>query len=318
MVLDAPRSSMNPTEAARPSCTYKHRRHSHGGACASPGGEGGGSHDPSRRCSDRSCPRRSPGRSVHLGDTMARWTSAASACCSSCPASGRCTRSPTRSGRRRRACRRGSPRWPATSAARCSSPTAGGRGDRAGRRLADHAVTILAAVEAARLDLDPTAEPAGVARVAGFASLIRRSLLPAIDDLRSTHPRIEVRIHEDEPLNCSTCWPAMTSTSLSSTTTTSPRRSGDDHVVSPLWDLEWGIGVPTADRHLDLADLADRDWIVKLAPHRGRGRAAHAGLAGRLRAARRAPDRLARVVDDLVVAGRGVASCRGGGRRGAA
>ena len=31
----------------------------------------------------------------------------------------------------------------------------------AGRRLAEHAVTILAAVEAARLDLDPGAEPAG-------------------------------------------------------------------------------------------------------------------------------------------------------------
>lgn len=29
----------------------------------------------------------------------------------------------------------------------------------AGRRLADHAVTILAAVDAARLDLDPDAEP---------------------------------------------------------------------------------------------------------------------------------------------------------------
>src|SRR6478609_10804925 len=70
----------------------------------------------------------------------------------------------------------------------------------AGRRLADHAVTVLAAIEAARLDLDPTAEPAGVVRVAGFASAIRRSLLPAIDDLRSTHPGIEVRIHEYEPL----------------------------------------------------------------------------------------------------------------------
>ena len=31
----------------------------------------------------------------------------------------------------------------------------------AGRRLADHAVTILAAVDAARLDLDPDAEPTG-------------------------------------------------------------------------------------------------------------------------------------------------------------
>src|SRR3954454_20368626 len=69
----------------------------------------------------------------------------------------------------------------------------------AGRRLADHAVTILAAVDAARLDLDPTAEPAGVLRVAGFATAIRRSLIPAIDDLARTHPDLQVRVHEHEP-----------------------------------------------------------------------------------------------------------------------
>src|SRR4029450_7649134 len=39
----------------------------------------------------------------------------------------------------------------------------------AGRRLAEHAVTILAAVDAARLDLDPAAEPGGVPRIAGVA-----------------------------------------------------------------------------------------------------------------------------------------------------
>ena len=37
----------------------------------------------------------------------------------------------------------------------------------AGRRLADHAVTILAALDAAQLDLDPHAEPAGTVRVGG-------------------------------------------------------------------------------------------------------------------------------------------------------
>ena len=40
----------------------------------------------------------------------------------------------------------------------------------AGQRLADHAVTILAAVDSARLDLDPDAEPAGTVRVGGFAT----------------------------------------------------------------------------------------------------------------------------------------------------
>src|SRR5829696_4210029 len=70
----------------------------------------------------------------------------------------------------------------------------------AGRRLADHAVTILAAVDAARLDLDPDAEPAGTVRVGGFAIGIRVSLLPIIRELQATHPRIDLAINEYEPL----------------------------------------------------------------------------------------------------------------------
>src|SRR6478736_1764760 len=70
----------------------------------------------------------------------------------------------------------------------------------AGHRLAEHAVTILAAVEAARLDLDPHSEPAGTLRVAGFATAIRRSLLPVIADLATHHPASQVMIHEFEPL----------------------------------------------------------------------------------------------------------------------
>ena len=50
----------------------------------------------------------------------------------------------------------------------------------AGHRLADHAVTILAAIDAARLDLDSGAEPAGTLRVAGFASAIRRARRVAV------------------------------------------------------------------------------------------------------------------------------------------
>jgi DNA-binding transcriptional LysR family regulator len=178
----------------------------------------------------------------------------------------------------------------------------------AGRRLADHAATILAAVEAARLDLDPTAEPAGVVRVGGFASAIRRSLLPAIDDLRSTHPRIEVRIHEYEPLE-SLDLLARDDVDLALVYDydLAPAEWRDDHVVSPLWDLEWGIGVPTADRHLALVDLADRDWIVN-SRHTAdedvlRTLASRAGFV---------PHVVHRIdslelVDDLVVAGRGVA-----------
>ena len=70
----------------------------------------------------------------------------------------------------------------------------------AGRRLADHAVTILAAVDAARLDLDPDAEPAGTVRVGGFATGIRVSLWPIVRELTVSHPRVKVAISEYEPL----------------------------------------------------------------------------------------------------------------------
>src|SRR3954466_11979617 len=69
----------------------------------------------------------------------------------------------------------------------------------AGHRLAEHAVTILAAVDAARLHLDPAAEPVGVVRVAGFATAIRLSLLPAVDELAPVHPGVQLQIREHEP-----------------------------------------------------------------------------------------------------------------------
>ena len=178
----------------------------------------------------------------------------------------------------------------------------------AGRRLADHAVTILAAVESARLDLDPAAEPAGVVRVAGFASAIRRSLLPAIDDLRTTHPDIEVRIHEYEPLESFDLLARDdVDLALVYDYDLAPAEWRDDHVVAPLWDVEWGIGVPTRDRHLTLADLADRDWIVN-----SRHTADEDALRTLASRAGFVPHVVHRIdalelVDDLVLAGRGVA-----------
>src|SRR6202044_3200096 len=53
-----------------------------------------------------------------------------------------------------------------------------GRVPPAGRRLAGHAVTILAAIEAARLHLDPAAEPAGTLRAAAVTTSFRPLLLP--------------------------------------------------------------------------------------------------------------------------------------------
>ena len=137
----------------------------------------------------------------------------------------------------------------------------------AGRRLADHAVTILAAVDAARLDLDPGAEPSGSVRVAGFATAIRRSLLPAVADLSVSHPGLEMRIHEYEPFESLDLLAADdVDLALVYDYNLAPLSFENDVTVRPLWDVPWGLGVPATGRRTrratDLAQYADHDWIV--------------------------------------------------------
>jgi DNA-binding transcriptional LysR family regulator len=141
----------------------------------------------------------------------------------------------------------------------------------AGKRLADHAVTILAAVDAARLDLDPDAEPTGAVRVAGFATAIRRTLLPAVADLVVSHPGVEVRIHEYEPLEALDLITADdVDLALVYDYNLSPLSVNDEVLVRPLWEVPWGLGVPAAGRRtrkaadvpVDLSEYADSDWIV--------------------------------------------------------
>jgi DNA-binding transcriptional LysR family regulator len=133
----------------------------------------------------------------------------------------------------------------------------------AGQRLADHAVTILAAVEAARADLDPHAEPAGTVRVAGFATAVRRSLLPAAAALAEHHPRVELRISEYEPPEA---FAALLADDIDLALTydynLAPASWRSEHDVTPLWDVEWGLGVPTTDKPAPFAAYADHDWIV--------------------------------------------------------
>src|SRR3954470_3064794 len=69
----------------------------------------------------------------------------------------------------------------------------------AGRRLADHAVTILGALEAARADLDPAAEAARVGPAAGFARASRRALVRFVAALAETPPAVELQVREQEP-----------------------------------------------------------------------------------------------------------------------
>ena len=138
----------------------------------------------------------------------------------------------------------------------------------AGRRLAEHAVTILAAVQAARLDLDPGAEPAGTVRVAGFATAVRRSLLPVVADL-ADHPRVRLRIHEHEPAEALALLAAdEVDLALTYDYNLAPAAADETVEARPLWSTTWGLAVPDTaavprgGAPAVFAAMRDQGWIV--------------------------------------------------------
>jgi DNA-binding transcriptional LysR family regulator len=136
----------------------------------------------------------------------------------------------------------------------------------AGRRLADHAVTILAAVDAARLDLDPDAEPVGTVRVGGFATGIRVSLLPIVRELAVTHPRVKVAISEYEPLEAFDLL-VDDDLDLAITYDYNLAPASPDPVLEtiPLWSTPWGLGVRSATATSNIANVSEfahSTWIV--------------------------------------------------------
>src|SRR3954470_1062005 len=140
----------------------------------------------------------------------------------------------------------------------------------AGQRLADHAVTILAALEAARADLDPAAEPVGVVRVAGFATAIRRSLVPVLATLARTHPAVELHVREHEPPEAlALLADDDVDLALVYDYNLAPRAFGRDVDVTPLWSACWHLAVPAGDDPAGddaspavLRRYADAHWIV--------------------------------------------------------
>ncbi|CDR01783.1 LysR family transcriptional regulator [Streptomyces iranensis] len=115
----------------------------------------------------------------------------------------------------------------------------------AGRRLAEHAVTILAAVEAARRDLSPDAPPTGTVRVAGFATAIRAQLLPIISNLATSHPQLGILVREHEPAEALHLL-ANDEADLALTYdyNLAPAEPDPAVVITPLWTAPWGLGIP--------------------------------------------------------------------------
>ncbi|ULE32255.1 LysR family transcriptional regulator [Mycobacterium sp. IDR2000157661] len=179
----------------------------------------------------------------------------------------------------------------------------------AGRRLADHAVTILAAVDSARLDLDPDAEPSGVVRIGGFATGIRVSLLPIVADLAAAHPKVQFVVSEHEPLEA---FRLLNDDDLDLALTydynLAPASPGPILQIEPLWSITWGLGVPDSYPcgPADIAAYADQTWIVNSRNTADeaavRTLAALAGFTPRIAHQIDSLD----LVEDLIVAGYGV------------
>ena len=184
----------------------------------------------------------------------------------------------------------------------------------AGRRLADHAARILDAVEAARVDLDPRADPAGTVRVSGFATAIRRALLPVVAELATSHPAVTVVVHEHEPAEALALL-ATDDVDLALTYDYDLAPAAPEPALDSrrLWSTPWGLGVPARAGSTGggtalavFSAFRDSDWIGN-----SRNRADEdvvrliASMAGFEPRVTHRSDSLA-LVEDLILAGLGV------------
>lgn len=138
----------------------------------------------------------------------------------------------------------------------------------AGRRLADHAVDVLAAVEAARAALDPAAEPTGTVRVAGFNTAIRRALLPLVQEFATEHPTVRFQLREQEPAESVALLLADDlDLALVYDYTLAPASWPSELSIQPLWTVPWGLGVPSDEAVGGsttevFAAYADHAWVT--------------------------------------------------------
>src|SRR5690349_11560796 len=140
----------------------------------------------------------------------------------------------------------------------------------AGRRLAGHAVTILAAIEAARRDLDPDAPPAGTVRVAAYASAFRQMLLPVVRILAGQWPEVRLRLSEHEPAEALALLAAdEIDLALTYDYNLAPARLDGSLQGQPLGATPWSLGTPSGAGPFQggtavevFGRYRDSDWIV--------------------------------------------------------
>lgn len=139
----------------------------------------------------------------------------------------------------------------------------------AGTRLARHAVTILGAIEAARADLDPAADPVGEVHVAAFATAARQTLLPVARVLLVDHPRVRLHIYEHEPTEAlGLLIDDRVDLSLTYDYNLAPHVFDRALVAAPLGHAAWSLAVPSSgdlppgDALTIFRHFRQHDWIV--------------------------------------------------------
>jgi DNA-binding transcriptional LysR family regulator len=105
--------------------------------------------------------------------------------------------------------------------------------------------------------------------VAGFATAVRRSLLPLVADLSQSHPDVRLWIHEHEPLEALALLAGdEVDLALTYDYNLAPAIADGSLDVTPLWSVGWGLGVPRAepapagDAAVVFDRYRDREWIV--------------------------------------------------------
>lgn len=182
----------------------------------------------------------------------------------------------------------------------------------AGRRLAEHARSILAAVTAAETDLAARDEPHGLVRIGGFTGALRGVVLPTFRELEARYSRLELEVSEGEPDEV-LAWLDDDVIDLGLVYDYSMVPRTWRHPASPLWSREMVLAVPDGvdvpDRirtAADLDGLRGWEWIGN---SRDRGddelSARICALGGWEPTIRHRSDSLTLVVD-LVLARRGV------------
>lgn len=183
----------------------------------------------------------------------------------------------------------------------------------AGRRLADHARGILAAVTAAEVDLAAEDEPHGRLRVAGHTTALRWLLLPALPTLAEAYPAVHIEVHESEPDETEALLDDdRTDLGLVWDYTLVPRVWRHVTTLLHSWPMLLAVpaGTPVPDRirtPADLEPLRELDWIGN---SRGEGDDELAqrlcAIAGWTPRVRHRVDSL-ELIADLIQAGQGVA-----------